>query len=133
VHHAVEKLGTHPAALRSVVDLDLDPGGSGLLERVETRPPGGQCIDDEIAGLVGATEAQVEPPGIFVDNPEGNLFLVTAPVMIAGLVIAAGTPTTGELTDIHRRFAVHAQAPDGAGLDALTIFFLMFSKIASFV
>ncbi len=124
LHHAVEKLGAYPAAFRSVIDLELDLGGSRLFERIQTLPPNGERIDDEIAGLVGATEVEVEVGGVFVDNPTGDIFLFTAHVMIAGLVIAAGAPTAGEFAQAHRRFTIHAQTPHGAGLDALAIFFI---------
>src|SRR2546423_3431817 len=88
-------------------------------------------MDDEVAGLKGATKGDHQLTTVFVDNPTGVVFFLVAKIVVAGFVVAPRQPPAGEFPDRHRRFAVHAQAFDVACLQRLVVFFLMLSKMAS--
>ena len=51
LHHTVEELGVHSATLRTVVDFELDLGGSGLCERVQTFPSGVERLAPAVGRL----------------------------------------------------------------------------------
>lgn len=68
LHHAIEELRALPVALRAVVGLDLQQGDGVALPGRKLLPPGVQGVDDEIAGLGGTTEAQMQLAGSLVDD-----------------------------------------------------------------
>jgi hypothetical protein len=69
LHHPVQELSTLSVALRTVVGFDLQQRDALALAHRALLPPGLQGIDNEVAGLGGAAESQLELAGIFVDDP----------------------------------------------------------------
>jgi hypothetical protein len=117
--HTVEKLGSPPVAFRAVVGFDADQGDAlALLGRL-LFPPGMQAVDDEVAGFGGASEGQVQRAGVFVDQTERGVFLMTAHVVVGRLGVATGTAAPRVLADLHRGLAVDAQSRDVSILAAV--------------
>ena len=84
----------------------------GLLRHGEVVPPVLQAVDDEIAGLEGTAKGQMELPAVFIHQPERDVFFLSAHVVVGGPVVAPGFPAAGVVPDLHRGFAVDAQALD---------------------
>lgn len=112
VHQAREELGPHPTAFRAIIDLELEVRDHGLLGRGEVVPPVLQAVDDEIAGLEGTAKGQMELPAVFIHQPERGVLFLSAHVVVGGPVVAPGFPAAGVVPDLHRGFAVDAQALD---------------------
>ena len=107
--HALEELGSHATAFRAVVDLDLEAIRLFPLFGRQRPPPVLQAVDNEIAGLGRAAKAQVQAGAIFIDNPQGRIFLLAAHVMVGGTAVAACLSAPAVLANAHRGLAVHAQ------------------------
>nr|WP_300971635.1 hypothetical protein [Thiocapsa sp.] len=117
--HAVEKWGAPPVAFRAVVGLDLNQGDAlALLGRLPF-PPVIQAVDDEVAGLGGTSEGQVQRAGVLVDQTERGVFLMTAHAVVGGLDLATATAAARVLADHHRGLAVDARSRDLSTLAAL--------------
>src|SRR2546429_9874644 len=74
LHHAMEKLGPHPAAFRAIIHFALHPLNRTLLRRAEALPPRRQRIDDEIARLRGTAEGHIQLRRVFIDDPTRDIF-----------------------------------------------------------
>jgi hypothetical protein len=112
IHHAFKKLGAHPAAFRTIVDFELDVSDRGLLGHGDVVPPVSETVHDEIAGLEGAAKRQVSPSTVLIHHPERDVFFFAAHIVVRGPVVATGFPPARVLADLHRGFAVDAQAFD---------------------
>jgi hypothetical protein len=54
----------------------------------------------------------VQPSTVLIHHPERDVFFFTAHIVIGGAVVATGFPAARVLADLHRGFAVDAQAFD---------------------
>ena len=131
LHHAVQKLRALPTAFGTVIHFDLQPGHGRLLGLIHRRPPGFECINDEIAGLERATKGDAQPRTVFIHDPTGNIFLVQAQVVITRPMITTREAATGDVTDRHCGFTIDTQAFDAGRGRGLLVFFSIFAKIAS--
>jgi hypothetical protein len=50
-----------------------------------------QAVDDEVAGLGGAAEGEMQRAGVLIDQTERGVLLLTAHVVVGGFGIATGT------------------------------------------
>lgn len=76
-HDAVEKLSAHPTAFWAIIDFELNQRNGLLSGRGELLPPTGQDIDNEITGFIRTAELDVEGAAILIDNPAGNIVLLS--------------------------------------------------------
>jgi hypothetical protein len=113
-NHAVEELGANPTTFGAVVYFQLDTVSESLLLKRQTFPPGLQAIDDKITGFMRTAKVEMKLSTIFIDNATRNVLLLAAHVMIAGVWIASGLPTTRISSNVHGRFAIEAQSFDAA-------------------
>ena len=112
IDHALEELGALAAAFRAVVGLDLDVRNDGPLPLGQRFPPGFQAVDDEVAGLGGTAEGQVQLPAVLVDQPERGVLFRAPHVVVGGAVVAPGLPAPRVVADVDGGLAVHAQPLD---------------------
>ena len=116
--HTLEKLRAAATALRAVINLDLEScHGSTRLERLLL--PRVEAVDEEIAGLVRASEEQMEVPTVFMDHPKRRVFFLASHVVIRRPVVAPRLAASRVVANIHCRLAVHAQAQNGFALASL--------------
>ena len=96
LHHAMEKLRAHAAALRAVVHFELHPVNRALFLSAEPVPPGRERINDEVAGLGGTAEGHIELGGVFIDDPTRNILFRAPKVMVTRFVLTASLPAARE-------------------------------------
>ena len=89
LHHAMEKLRAHAAALRAVVHFELHPLNRALFLSAEPLPPGRERIDEEVAGLGGTAEGHIELGGVFIDDPTRDILFRAPKVMVTRFVLTA--------------------------------------------
>lgn len=111
-HHSAEKLRAPTIAFRPVVDPDLQPRERSAVRWRLVVTPRVEAVHDEVAGLRGAAEGQVQIRGVLVHHTEGDVFFLAPHVVVVGFVIASRLTTTAVVADVHRGLAVHAQAHD---------------------
>lgn len=131
VHHALEKLGPHATALRTVVHFELHPVNRAVFRGAEALPPRRERIDEEVAGLRGTAEGHMELGGIFIENPTRNIVCRAAKVMVTGFGLTASLPTTRERPNLDSGVTVPAQPFDAWRSLAPLVFFLRLAKIAA--
>jgi len=91
----------------------------------------GSISNDEVTRFVGAPKGHPQLSSIFLHEPTGNIFLLTAQVVIPGLVLTPGAPPTRKITELHRCFTLDTQAVDVACRRRVRVVFLRLSKLAS--
>ncbi len=123
LNHPLEKLRAPTIALGPVIRLDLHVCDlCAQLGRL-TLPPGVETINDEIARLGRAAEAQMQLPTGFIDDAKRGVLLLAPHIVVGCLVIAPRLAAPRVLANIDRRLAVDAQANDGFALaSALVVF-----------
>ena len=76
LHHAMEKLCAHAAALRAVVHFELDPFDRALFLNTEPVPPSCEGINEEVTGVGGTTKGHVQLGGVFIEEPTRTIVSV---------------------------------------------------------
>ena len=106
----MQELGASATAFRTVVRLDLPPRDAVTALRRRSLPPGGEAVDDDIAGLGGAAKSHLELPAVLIDDAEGRVFFLAAQVMVGRLMVATGLTAAGVVADVDGGLAVDAHA-----------------------
>ena len=96
LHHAMQKLCPHAAALRAVVHFELHPVNRALLLDPQPLPPSRERIDEEVAGLGGTAEGHRELGGVFIENPTRNIVFRAPKVMVTRFVLTASFSSARE-------------------------------------
>lgn len=91
-------------------------------------PPVIQAVNDEITRLRGTAERDVQLPTVLVHQPKRSVLLLTAHIVIGGLVVTPGFASAGILADVYRGLAIHAQAFDVSAVDRLSVLFVDIGK-----
>ena len=115
LHHAMEKLRAHAAALRAVVHFELHPLNRALLLHGEPVPPSCERIDEEVTGLGGTAKGHRELGGVFIEDPTRNIVFRAPKVMVTRFVLTARFSPARERPKLDRGFTVHAQPFDPGG------------------
>src|SRR6516225_6753096 len=131
LHHTREKLCPPAPALWTVVHFDLEPTRSRFCLVIQSVPLGCEGIHDAVTGFVGAAEGDGQLGALFIHDPTRDILLLTAHIVITGLVVSSGDTATGKLADLHCGFTIHTPAFDISRGEGLRIFFLTLSKMAS--
>lgn len=70
------------------------------------------AIHDEVAGLCGTAKGYIQFPSVLVHHAKWGVFLLTPPIGVIGLMVAACLTTTRVLPNVHHGLAIHAQSHD---------------------
>ncbi len=116
---ALEKLGAPAIAFRAVVGLDLEQSDAVTLLGGLVLPPGLEAVDDDVAGLGGAAEGQVQLARILVHDTERGVLLPAAHVVVGGSGVATGATTPRVVADLDRGLAVHTHSHDASVVTGL--------------
>lgn len=108
LNHSTQKLSAYAAALRSIVDFELNTLGMSLLLRGQTAPPGLQAIHDKVAGFIGTAKRQMQLSTVFIDQAERDVFFMAAHIMVIGPMIPACLAAARIAPNVDRGLAVHA-------------------------
>jgi len=131
LHHTMEKLCPPAAALRTVVHFDLEPTRGRFFLVIQSVPLGFEGIHDEVTGFVGAAKGDGQLGALFIHDPTRDILLLTAHIVITGLVVATGEAAAGKLADLYGGFTIDTPSFDATRCYRLGVFFLILSKMAS--
>jgi len=123
--HSLEKLRALAITFRTIIGFDLELGTLLVQFLGLAMPPVVEAIEDEVAGFSRTTEADVQLSTILVDYPKGDIFFLTAQIMVEGARIAPRLAPTRVVADVHGCFAVDADAYYGLTLGVAGLVFLL--------
>lgn len=122
LQHSVEKLRAPAVAFGSVVGFYLqNRKRTAFLWRL-VFPPRVEAIHNEVAGLCGAIDGEVQLSSALFLHTKGSVFFLASHVVVIGLVIATCLTATAVIANVHRCLAVHAQADDRTGFARPVLF-----------